>query len=677
MKVKKRDGRIVLFDENRIVSAIAKAGKATGEFDQEIAEWLAQKVVIEVGRLNKTVVSIEEIQDIVENVLMDNYKKTAKAYILYREQRAQMRELSKAVDVSKVEKYLKTEDWRVNENANIGYSLQGLNAYLSGLISSKYWLHRIYPTQAAEAHINGDIHIHNLSMLSAYCVGWDLGDLLKRGFGGVYGKIQSKPPKHLSSALGQIVNFLFTTQGEAAGAVALSSLDTYLAPFIRYDKLTRNELRQLLQEFLFNMNVPTRIGAQSPFSNITLDITPHPTLKDVPIVIGGKEIMGEKYADFQEEMNLFNEVFWELMLEGDGSNRPFSFPIPTINITKDFDWSNPYLKNMWKTTAKYGSPYFANYVNSDLKPEDARSMCCHLRLDLEELRKKGGGLFGSGELTGSIGVITLNMPRIGYTSNTEEEFFEKLNYLMEISRDALEVKRKILEKFTEQGLYPYSRNYLSEVKQRFGGYWSNHFSTIGIVGLNEALLNFMHKDIGTEEGIKFAIKVMNFMRDKLVKYQEETGHLYNLEATPSESTSYELAKFDKERFPDIITAGKDVPYYTNSSQLPVNYTDDPFELTEKQEELQTLYTGGTVIHYFLGESLNSGEEARIFVRKIFENYKVPYITITPTFSVCPKHGYIRGEWKYCPYCDRELVEKYGSKTAVKYAEEIKDGFKIG
>ncbi len=674
MRVKKRDGRIVSFDKERIISAIAKAGRATGEFDEEIAEWIGRKVVIEVGRLNKEEVSIEEIQDIVENVLMDNYKKTARAYILYREQRAQMRELSRAVDVSKVEKYLKTEDWRVNENANIGYSLQGLNAYLSGLMSSKYWLHRIYPRQSAEAHINGDLHIHNLSMLSAYCVGWDLGDLLKRGFGGVYGKIQSKPPKHLSSALGQIVNFLFTTQGEAAGAVALSSLDTYLAPFIRYDKLTRNELRQLLQEFLFNMNVPTRIGAQSPFSNITLDVTPHPTLKEVPVIVGGKELMGEKYANFQPEMDMFNEVFWELMLEGDGSNRPFSFPIPTINITKDFDWSNPHLKNMWETTAKYGSPYFANYVNSDLKPEDARSMCCHLRLNLEELRKKGGGLFGSGELTGSIGVITLNMPRIGYLSNTEEEFLGRLNYLLEISRDALEVKRKILEKFTEQGLYPYSKRYLSEVKQRFGNYWANHFSTIGIIGLNEALINFMHKDIGTEEGIKFALKIMRFMREKLIKYQEETGHLYNLEATPSEGTSFELAKFDKEKFPDIITEGEDVPYYTNSSQLPVNYTDDPFELTEKQEELQVLYTGGTVIHYFLGESLNSGEEAKVFVKKMFENYKVPYITITPTFSVCPKHGYIRGEWKYCPYCDRELVEKY---KAVVGTVEVKDEFKIG
>ena len=665
-KVIKRDGRIVDFDKEKISTAIFKAGKEAGEFGESIAHFITKIVITELEQEHDSIpFSIEVIQNKIETVLMQKgFYSTAKAFILYREHRRELRELKNHISPELIGRYLSQETWEVHENANMGYSIQGLKAFISGKAESNYWLEKVYPRKIAGMHKDGWVHIHNLSMLSAYCTGWDLEDLIRRGFGGVPGKPYSKPAKHLSSILGQMMNFLFTLQNEVAGAVAFSSFDTYLAPFVYFDKLPYREVKQQVQEFIYNMNQTMRTGGQSPFSNITLDIHPHPMLKDRSVIIGGKEHPNVFYRDMQKEMNMINRAFWETMIEGDGNGRPFTFPIPTINVDKEFDWNNPELEPMWEATRKYGTPYFANFINSDLKPEDARSMCCRLRLNVKELRKKGGGLFGADPLTGSIGVVTVNMPRIGYLSKTKEEFFNKVSEIMDAARDGLEVKRKTIERFTEQGLYPYSKVYLEPVRESSGHYWDNHFSTIGIIGMNEAILNFMGKDIGTEDGIRFTVELMNFMRDKMQKYQEETGHLYNLEATPSESTAYSLALIDKKKYPDIIVANeKEIkdgadPYYTNSAQLPVDYTDDPFEVAEKQNAIQKLWTGGTVIHFFLGEALNTGEEAKVFVKKILENFEVPYITLTPTFSICPKHGYISGEWKYCPYCDRELVEKY-------------------
>ena len=655
-KVQKRDGTIVPFEQERITDAIFKALTVTGEGEKKKAKRLSDRVVRILNRRFKKgeIPNIEQIQDIVEEVLiLEGLVKTAKAYILYREQRRRIREAIKYSEeaVDRLDQYLEKLDWEVQENANMAFSLQGLNHYATAYIIKKYWLNKIYPKEIREAYESGDFHIHNLDTLGPYCVGWDLYDLLTKGFQGVPGKVESKPPKHFRAALGQVVNFLYTLQGEAAGAVSFSNFDTLLAPFIRYDNLNYQQVKQALQEFLFNMAIPTRVGFQCPFTNITLDLRPSPVFAKQPVILGGKP-QEEIYEEFAEEMKIFDKALYEVYMEGDAKGRPFHFPIPTINITKDFPWEEPAFNGIFEASAKYGTNYFANYINSDMKPEDARSMCCRLRLDLRELYNRGGGgLFGSGSKTGSIGVVTINLPRIGYLSKTKKEFFERLAKVMDLAKNSLEIKRKVLENYIEKGLYPYSRFYLQDIKKMRGKYWANHFSTIGLVGMNECLLNFMGENIASKRGRKFALEVLDFMRERLVKYQEETGDIFNLEATPAESTAFRLALKDKEKYPDIITAGtKKVPYYTNSSQLPVNYTDDIFEALKLQEELQCKYTGGTVLHIFLGERMQSGEGVKRLVKKVFENFKLPYITITPTFSICPVHGYIAGEHFFCPKC---------------------------
>ncbi len=653
-RIKKRDGRIVPFDKRKIAAAVLKAMEAVKEGSKEDAEIIANEVVSSLKKAGKTLPSVEEVQDLVEEILMKKgYYKVAKAYILYRALHNQIREL--------VDGYLYNKTWLVKENANMTFSLQGLNTHIFSQVVREYWLHRIYlkrNPEIAKAHINGDFHLHDLQILGPYCVGWDLRDLLLTGFTGVRGKITSRPAKHFRVALLQVVNFLYTLQGEAAGAQAFSNFDTLLAPFIRYDNLSYQEVKQALQEFMFNMNVPTRVGFQTPFTNITLDLKIPRFMENEPVIIGGRG-MNETYGDFQEEMDAFNRALAEVMLEGDGVGRVFTFPIPTINITKDFDWESEVIKKVFETSAKYGIPYFANFVNSDMKPEQVRSMCCRLRIDKRELKKRGGGLFGANPLTGSIAVVTINMPRIGYLSKEEHEFFERLEKLMELAKESLEIKRKVLEEFTERGLYPYSKFYLRNIKQGFGEYWKNHFSTIGLIGMNEACLNFLGCSIGEKDGHRFAIKVLDFMRNKLMEFQEETGNIYNLEATPGEGTSYRLAKIDKSKYPNITVAnekdvkeGKAAPYYTNSTWLPVYYTDDLWELLRHQDPLQTRYTGGTVIHVWLGERATA-EGVMALVRKVFENFKLPYISVTPTFSVCPAHGYIAGEHAKCPNCGRK------------------------
>jgi ribonucleoside-triphosphate reductase len=657
--VRKRDGRLEDFDQERITKAVWKAAKAVGGKDREQAKKLSNQVVSELkNRFGEDgVPTVEEIQDIVEKMLIeDGHARTAKAYILYRKQHQDLRELAALLSSADlVDQYLDIEDWRVRENSNMSYSLQGLNNYLSSTVIAKYWITRIYPSNIADAHFSGDIHIHNLGVLGPYCVGWDLRDLLLSGFGGVSGKIESKPAKHFRTALGQIVNFFYTLQGEAAGAQAFSNFDSYLAPFISYDGLNQKEVEQALQEFFFNMNVPTRVGFQTPFTNLTLDLTIPEFMKNEPIVFGGK-MTDETYGDMQAEMEMFNMAFADVMSQGDSKGRVFTFPIPTYNITKDFDWNSQIAQKIFEVTAKYGVPYFSNFVNTDMKPEDVRSMCCRLRIDNRELRKRGGGLFGANPLTGSIGVATLNMPRIGYLAKDEDEFFERLERLMEIAKDSLEIKRKGLESFTESGLYPYSRRYLRNVKEGFGKYWKNHFSTIGLTGMNEAILNLLGCNIASPDGKDFAVKALSFMREKLSDFQEETENIYNLEATPAEGTSYRLARIDKMKHPDIIVANeKNVaanaePFYTNSSQLPVDHDGDLFEALEHQESLQTLYTGGTVFHIYLGERLYSWESAAEIIKKVAWNSRLPYFTLTPTFSICPTHGYINGEHKQCPTC---------------------------
>jgi len=649
----KRDGRIEKFQPEKITFAIFKAATACGGKDFSRAEQLCRQVVeIAENKYRDRIPDVEGIQDIVEKVLIENgHARTAKAYILYREKRKSAREINALIGatINMFSDYLGDKDWHVNENANTMKSVNGLNNYVRETFTKKYWLYEIYPQEVREAHERGDCHIHDLGFLGPYCAGWDLRQLLTDGFGGVEGKVESRPAKHLRSFLGQIVNSTFTTQGETAGAQAWSSIDTYCAPFIRYDGLTYKQVRQCIQEFIFNLNVPTRVGFQCPFSNLTFDIKVPATLKDQPVIIGGK-YMDETYGDFQEEMDIFNRAFCDVMLEGDAKGRVFTFPIPTINITKDFDWDNPVVDDFMKITCKYGIPYFANYVNSDLSPEDAVSMCCRLRIDTSELRKRGGGLFGSNPMTGSIGVFTINLPRIGYLSSSVEEFKERLRDIAVIGKTSLEIKRKIIEQLSDKGMYPYSTYYLRHVKERTGQYWYNHFNTIGIVGMNEALLNFLGKDITTEEGQAFALDIMKYLRELLMEFQKETGHFYNLEATPAEGASYRLAKLDKEKYPSIITAGENVPYYTNSTQLPVGYTDDIFRVLELQDELQFLYTGGTVLHLYLGESIEDTELCKKLIRKIFSQYKMPYISITPTFSICREHGYIRGEHFTCPEC---------------------------
>ncbi|MDQ5988329.1 MAG: Anaerobic ribonucleoside-triphosphate reductase [Syntrophus sp. SKADARSKE-3] len=657
-KIRKRDGRLVKFHADKITNAIAKAGEATGEFDHTVARKLTIKVLNLAEKVfDSKIMNVEEIQDIVEEVLLDTtYRKTAKAYIIYRDQHARLREIANRMEVDLVDQYLEKKDWKIHENSNMDYSLQGLNNYISSEVSKVYWLNEIYTPEIKKAHSEGDFHIHDLSLLSVYCVGWDLYDLLREGFKGVSGKVESHPARHLRSALGQIVNFFYTLQGEAAGAQAFSNFDTLLAPFIRHDRLKFPEIKQALQEFIFNINIPTRVGFQAPFTNVTLDITVPKYYIDSPVMIGG-EFRKETYGKFQEEMNLFNRAFLQVMAEGDAKGRVFTFPIPTYNVTKDFNWDDPNLADLWETTAKYGVPYFSNFINSDMNPEDARSMCCRLRIDNRELEHRGGGLFGSNPLTGSIGVVTINMPRIGYLADTEEVFIGRLDRLMTTAKESLETKRKVLEKFTEVNLYPYTRYYLRGVKERFNEYWKNHFSTIGLVGMNEACLNLLGKDISTSEGQRLTKHVLDVMRETLVGFQKETGNNYNLESTPAEGTSYRLARLDKEKYHDIICANEEryqhekaQPFYTNSSQLPVNFTDDLFEALDLQDEIQSKYTGGTVFHAFAGERIKEPVAVKGLIRKICHHYHLPYLTFTPTFSICPSHGYLIGETSTCPLC---------------------------
>jgi len=664
-KIVKRDGAIVTFDSSKIETAILKAAKVTKEFDEKEAAKITNKVVLMAQEIankkesNLKAPTVEEVQDAVEVALYSfGYTATAKAYILYREQRKRIRDFAAGLNIDMVDDYLKQLDWQVNENSNMSYSIQGLNNYIASNISKNYWLNKIYPEEIKNAHIKGDIHIHDLNIISVYCVGWDLKDLLLEGFKGVKGKVSSAPPKHFRTALGQMVNFLYTMQGESAGAQAFSNFDTLLAPFIRYDGLNYDQVKQCIQEFVFNMNIPTRVGFQTPFSNITMDLNVPSYYADQPVIIGG-DYKEETYSQFQREMDMINKAFFEVMMAGDSTGRVFTFPIPTYNITKDFDWDNPNLEGLWEMSAKYGIPYFSNFINSDMNPEDARSMCCRLRIDNRELAYRGGGLFGSNPLTGSIGVVTMNLPRIAYLAKDKNEFLSLLSDRMEIAKTSLEIKRKLLENLTDNGLYPYTKFYLRDIKARFGVYWKNHFSTIGLIGMNEACLNLFGKGIDSEEGQMFALGVMDFMRNKIKEYQEETGNNYNLEATPAEGTSYRLAKLDKRNTPSIICAnekeydkGAD-PYYSNSTHLPVNFTDDIFELLDLQDELQTKYTGGTVVHIFAGERLSNTTTMKNLVKKICTNYKLPYFTFSPTFSICENHGYIQGEYFTCPECGSE------------------------
>lgn len=651
----KRDRSLVPFRKEKIIFAIFKAANAVGGNDFSLAEKLADRVVtLAENKFSGGVADVEAIQDLVEKVLIDaGHAKTAKAYILYREKRRSARETNALIGatINMFGEYLNDKDWQINENANTQKSINGLNNYVREAFTQNYWLHEIYPEEIRAAHLSGDLHIHDLGFFGPYCAGWDLQQILLNGFGGVPGKVESKPPKHLRSFLGQIVNSTFTTQGESAGAQAWASFDTYCAPFIRYDKLDYKTVRQALQEFIFNLNVPTRVGFQCPFSNLTFDIVPPRTLTSQHVILGG-QYMQETYGDFQAEMDMFNLAFCDVMMEGDSKGRVFTFPIPTINVTKDFNWDSPVTDKFMEITCKYGIPYFSNYINSDLSPEDALSMCCRLRLDTKELRKRGGGLFGSNPLTGSIGVVTINLPRLAYISNSESEFFARLWQQMNLAANSLELKRKVIEEQTAKGLYPYSANYLKAIKEKTGLYWFNHFNTIGLIGMNEACQNLFGADcdLTTSQGQQFAIKTLNYMRAEITEIQDKTGHYYNLEATPAEGTSYRLAKKDTERYPDIITSGETVPFYTNSSQLPVGFTDDIFETLNLQDEIQSLYTGGTVLHLYLGEEIKDRSTAKRLIKKIFTRYKLPYISLTPTFSVCGDHGYLAGEQAVCPEC---------------------------
>ncbi len=658
-QIKKRNGSTESFQKEKITWAIFNAVTAVGGDDFDTAQKIADEVADLANlRLKAEAADVEEIQDLVEKVLIERgHAKTAKAYILYREKRRAARESNALIGatIDMFSDYLDDKDWQIKENANTQKSINGMNNYVRETFTKQYWLHEVYPQEIREAHTSGAFHIHDLGFFGPYCAGWDLKQLLMDGFGGVPGKVESSPANHLRSFLGQVVNSTFTTQGETAGAQAWSSIDTYCAPFIRYDNMTKKEVKQALQEFIFNINVPTRVGFQCPFSNLTFDIVVPRTLKDEAVITGGK-VRRETYGEFQKEMDLFNEAFCEVMLEGDAHGRVFTFPIPTINVTNDFDWDSPVVNKFMEITCKYGIPYFSNYINSDLSPEDALSMCCRLRLDTKELRKRGGGLFGSNPMTGSIGVVTINLPRIGYLSKSEGEFKARLWQMVMLAKNSLEIKRKIIEDQTQKGLYPFSAHYLRNVKMRTGQYWFNHFNTIGVLGMNEALLNFYGDgtDLTTERGQEFSVRMMNYLRDLMTEIQEETGHFYNLEATPAEGTSYRLADLDKKKYPDIICAGDEkVCYYTNSTQLPVGFTDDIFETMDLQDELQSLYTGGTVLHLYLGERISDVEVAKKLIRKVFTNYKLPYISLTPTFSVCQEHGYLQGEQFTCPECGND------------------------
>jgi anaerobic ribonucleoside-triphosphate reductase len=674
--IRKRDGRVVPFEKDKIVSAIYKAAQAVGGRDYATAERLADKVIELAGYYyldDFDIATVEEIQDLVEKVLVKNgHYRTAKAYILYRKQHEIIREGRQLIQNNEIIKnYLDRSDWRVKENSNMNFSLQGMNFHISSIVTSQYWLNQIYTEQMKEAQQNGDFHMHDLGILAVYCVGWDLQDLIREGFKGARGKVVSKPAKHFRTVLGQIVNFFYTLQGEAAGAQAFSNFDTLLAPYIYYDQLNYEQVKQSLQEFIFNVNVPTRVGFQTPFTNLTMDLKVPGHFKDQTVIIGG-EFKDKTYGEFQAEMDMLNQAFAEVMMEGDAEERVFTFPIPTYNITQDFDWDSPNYDKIWEMTAKYGIPGFANYINSDMDPEDARSMCCRLRLDNRELRKRGGGLFGSNPLTGSVGVVTINLPRIGYLAQDKDDYFQRVAYIMDLARDSLEIKRKVLENLTDSGLYPYSQFYLRGVKESTGRYWINHFSTIGLVGMNESCLNFLGEDITGEQGYPFALEVLEFMRERIQRYQDETGNLFNLEATPAEGVSYSLPQKDRSRFPDIIVANNDAvknqgaePYYTNSSFLPVGYTDDIFLAMKLQDPLQCLYTGGTTFHIFVGEALPDVESVKMLIKKACEQFKMPYFYISPTFSICPQHGYISGEHHICPSCETD-----GKETACEVYSRV-------
>lgn len=667
-KVVKRSGEIESYDRKKIEKAVGKAVQAVEKIaNPEKAERLTDAVeeqlrLLLAGRRAHSIPAIEEIQDVVETVLIQSGEvEIAKAYILYRAKHEAMRDAKKlAVDINKtMDGYLSQSDWRVHENANINFSLGGLILHNSGTITANYWLRNIYPKEIADAHINCAFHIHDLSMFSGYCAGWSLRQLIKEGLGGVKEKITCAPAAHLSTLVNQMVNFLGILQNEWAGAQAFSSFDTYLAPFVKADSLSEKEVRQCIQSFIFGVNTPSRWGSQAPFTNITLDWTCPEDLRNQKAVVAGKET-DFTYGDCQKEMDVINKVFIELMLKGDDAGRGFAYPIPTYNITKDFDWENPNCALLFQMTSQYGTPYFQNFINSDLNPSDVRSMCCRLRLDKRELKKRGGGLFGSDEFTGSLGVVTINLPQIGFLArsaqNPREEFFKRLNHLMDLARDSLQIKRKVIQKLLDGGLFPYTRRYLKTL--------DNHFNTIGLCGMNECCLNLLGKDITTSEGKDFACKVLDHMRERLSDYQEKTGELFNLEATPAESTSYRLARHDKENFPGIITSGKDDPFYTNSSQLPVDFTSDIFEALDHQEALQTRYTGGTVFHIFVGEQVKDWRACKELIKTVFTNYRIPYITVSPVYSVCKKHGYIPGEHFECPKCKAEKEAALRQKLAL-------------
>ena len=666
-QVTKRDGTLAPFDSSKIYEAILKAGQATSEFSEQEA-WLLTAKVLKVleHKFSESLPSIEQIQDIVEQVLIsDNYFKTAKAYILYRDQRSRMRSDKKImVDVeSSINEYLEKLDWRVNANANQGYSNGGLILNVSGKVTANYWLSHVYPAEVGEAHRNGDIHIHDLDMLAAYCAGWSLKNLLHEGFNGVPGKAEAGPAKHLSAAVGQMVNFMGTLQNEWAGAQAFSSVDTYLAPYIRKDNLSYRQVEQSIQELIYNLNVPSRWGSQTPFTNFTFDWVCPEDLRNTHPIIAGEE-QPFTYGDLKEEMAMINKAYITVMMKGDIKGRPFTFPIPTYNMTPDFPWEDENTELMFEMTAKYGMPYFQNFINSVLKPGQIRSMCCRLQLDLRELLAKGNGLFGSAEQTGSVGVVTFNCARLGYVyKGNEAGLFGRVDELMNIARTSLEIKRKVIQRLIDNGLFPFTKRYLGTLR--------NHFSTIGVNGINEMIRNYTNDEhnIADEWGQAFAEKFLDYIRAKMVKIQEETGHMYNLEATPAESATYRFAREDKKRFTDIIQAGtKENPYYTNSSQLPVGFTDDPFEALDLQSVLQTKYTGGTVLHLYMNQRISSAKVCRDLVRKVLTNYRLPYITITPTFSICPKHGYLSGEHKFCPICDEE--KKAEKLKALKDKQQV-------
>lgn len=655
-QILKRDGTIKPFDPQKIVLAIAKAGKATGELGMARAQEMVDFLVLpRLTDKNVETLHIEEVQDAVEHALFEaGYFTTLRAYIVYRESRAKARDAKKSwINVEQsINEYLDQLDWRVNANANQGYSLGGLILNVSGKVVANYWLNYIYPPEIGQAHRQADIHIHDLDMLSGYCAGWSLRTLLNEGLNGVAGKVEAGAPKHLTSATGQIVNFLGTMQNEWAGAQAFSSFDTYLAPFIRKDNLPYEEVKQSIQELIYNLNVPSRWGTQTPFTNLTFDWTCPEDLRDQHPLIGG-EPQSFTYGELQAEMDMINRAYIEVMLQGDAKGRVFTFPIPTYNITPDFDWDSPNAMLLFDMTARYGLPYFQNFINSELKPNMIRSMCCRLQLDLRELLKRGNGLFGSAEQTGSLGVVTVNCARLGYLfKGNEAKLFDRLDQLLDLAKESLEIKRKVIQRHIDQGLFPYTKRYLGTLR--------NHFSTVGVNGINEMIRNFTNgtDDITTEFGHNFALRLLDHVRERLVQFQEETDHMYNLEATPAEGTTYRFAKEDKKRFPDILQAGtKDHPYYTNSSQLPVNFTDDPFEALERQDDLQRKYTGGTVLHLYMNETVSSAEACRDLVRRALTLFRLPYITITPTFLICPKHGYLPGRHDFCPKCDAELMAK--------------------